>query len=410
MKVLHCPTEIAGNMARICRHLKDHYYDSVSMNRLDTGALGYKCDININPQGYNHDYWFKWAVEQDFDIIHYHFPIAGTLLPGFADMAKFREMGKKIVVSYWGSDQRNHEWGIYNRAKFLGYDPPKPFFLNPSLATAQNAVMQYADAVFANMCVPMFLPYLGLIDTDDWLLEEKDRYLRNPVIQREPDKVYFVHSASSEWKKGTHLITEGFKRVQAAGIPAELILVTDTPPEEAKKVYACADYGVEGITVGGHGLFGLELMAWKIPVFCYKTRLGDAIRFDPPTIHIDAGSFADIIREYTEIKLNKSKLYSDMSQESSEYVEAECDIYPWVQDIMDIYDSLLVGAKIKMFNNFPRWIKEVTNIHECLKKEKNPKRSEFYRYLHQNDLIDALNLGAVIDKLWDKRLYVGADE
>jgi len=242
--------EIAGNMARITKELRKNGVDATSCSYWDNW-LEYECDINMHfTQGIMYakgtPEWdqmeeFKNKALEEFDIFHFHF--GKTLMPDYSDLQEIKEAGKKILFSFWGSDQRTPEWIMYQQAKFLGFDPPKPYFLDKNLLYMHKLVNMFADVIIGFECIPRGLFIYGLIDENEWTLEQKQKMIeQNPNnIEKDPDKVYFIHGPSNKWTKGTSLIYDEWNKCVEEGYPIHLMEVNGIPPKEARKVYAFGD-------------------------------------------------------------------------------------------------------------------------------------------------------------------------
>jgi len=110
MRVLHCPTNIAGHAWGYAQGLRALGVDATVLT-FAKHSFGYHDDVCLNlPLGPS--IWKRrWKVLRNFlnvarkyDIIHFHF--GGTLLPHYLDLPLLRLLGKKMVMSYLGSDIR----------------------------------------------------------------------------------------------------------------------------------------------------------------------------------------------------------------------------------------------------------------------------------------------------------------
>ena len=173
------------------------------------------------------------------------------------------------------------EWIYYQQAKFLGFSPPRPYFHTIEQYQRMSIINQYADVILASMIAPRGLFIPGIADVDEWSLAQKQSYLAQQPMKKDPNKVYIVHAAGAAWKKGSAIISALLEDCRAKGLPIENIFL-QTKPEKARPFFALADFVVEQVGVGTFGLLGVEMMTWEIPILCYHTDLWDRIRDYPP--------------------------------------------------------------------------------------------------------------------------------
>jgi hypothetical protein len=81
--------------------------------------------------------------------------------------------------------------------------------------------------------------------------------------------IRIVHAPNHRHFKGTSYLLEAVERLQADGLPVELVLVEGMPNDEALKLYRSADIVFDQCLVGFHGYFAIEAMAMGKPVMCY---------------------------------------------------------------------------------------------------------------------------------------------
>jgi hypothetical protein len=395
-KILHAPMEIAGNMAKICKFLRKNKIHATSVNYYDTW-LKYNCDINLHVHQYSPDKqkividnFAKKAIEE-YDIYHFHF--GQTLYPDYRDLPELVRRNKKIIINFWGSDARAPEWILYHQAKFLGYDPPKPFFNTINQYVLLKHLNKFADVMLAASGVPRGMRLRGQIDATLWPLEEKDNIVQNTLFKKDPKKTYFVHAPTDNWKKGSRLILPVLERLQKKGLPIQVLYVQKLTLDEAKKIYALADYAVDQVGVGAVGLFGMEMMCWKIPVLTYQIPLFSKVKNHPPVINITADNFEEKVIECVENKAN-GKLY-EQGEYARKWVLDNEDINATFCDYLDMYKHLANNEPVKQFINKAWYVQE--------EKILNGKKSEFFQYMIKSGACKELNIH--VDG-YDKRLYL----
>ncbi|MBN2254273.1 MAG: hypothetical protein JW736_01055 [Deltaproteobacteria bacterium] len=394
-KIIHCPFEIAGNMARITRYLRAHGVHAMSANYYDSW-LQYHCDINLNinslPQekkGEAIDAFARQTIDE-YDIFHFHF--AHSLYPDLHDLEELRGRDKKILFSFWGSDMRSPECFFYNMARFLGYDPPRPYTFTFNLYVLHKTINQYADVMLGSPYIPRWLRIPGLIDSYEWTLDEKRELLKKKAIEKDPCKIYFLHAPSTGWKKGTKIIMGLLDECKQEGMPIEVLYVSGMPPEKAKPIYAHADFAIDQIAGGTFGLFGNEMMCWEIPVLVYQNEEWDTLRGFPPVINITRDTFKEKIAHCVEMKKNGT--YDEWGHRCRQWVLANTDFQVSLPRYLNIYSSLVRGEEVPQYCN-RNWYRQEQMLQSGVK-------SDFYRYMIEEKIFD--HIGLEISN-YDKRLY-----
>ncbi len=394
-RILHCPFEIAGNMARITKHLKRNDINATSVNYYDSW-LQYQCDTNLHINRHSSEKQQKiiaqFAVEaiEKYDIFHFHF--SHSLYPDFRDLEEIKKRDKNIVFSFWGSDQRSPEWILYQQARFLGYEPPKPHFITLNQYHTHKLINRYADVMLGTTCIPrgVFIP--GMVDAEEWCIKEKDKIIDKNKITKKPEITYFLHAPSNNWKKGSSIILNLFDELKTEGAPIELLHVNKLPPKKAKEIYAYADYAIDQVGIGTFGLFGLEMMCWEIPVLAYHIPLFDKMRNYPPAIPITKENFKRQMLRCVEMK--KTGEIRTLQKQSRNWILKNADISSSISQYIQIYQNLVIGNAIKQHAN-KSWYDQEYKLQQGIK-------SNFYNYMIEHNVFQQLNQPI---PEYDKRLY-----
>ncbi|MCK4793846.1 MAG: tetratricopeptide repeat protein [Desulfobacteraceae bacterium] len=395
-KILHAPLEIAGNMARITRFLRGEGVDATSASYMDDSWLKCKCDINLNINNLPEnkrlkaiDDFAKEAIDK-YDIFHFHF--AKSLYPDFRDLEELKQKGKKIIFQFWGSDQRSPEWIYYQQARFLGYRPPKPYFVTMSQYHVHKIINRYADVMIGLTCIPRGFWITGFVETLEWSMKEKERILREEIMKKDPHKTYFVHAPSTNWKKGSSVIVRLLEECKNDGMPIELLHVSQLQLEKAKQIYPYADFAIDQVGVGTFGLFGCEMMCWQIPVLVYHIDLFDRLRNFPPIIKITKENFKRQIANCIEMK--KSGELIELGKKGRRWAIENVDISLGLSEYLRIYRDLAEGRQVKQYVN-TSWYEEEHRLQGGFK-------SDFYKYMIEERVFEELGVGV---SSYDKRLY-----
>jgi len=240
--------------------------------------------------------------------------------------------------------------------------------------------------------IPRGIFISGIADVSTWSLAEKARILEEKAMEKDHRKTYFVHAPSCNWKKGSAAILALFNRCKEEGMPIELLYVNKLPPDQAKKIYAHADYALEQVGTGTFGLFGIEMMCWEIPVLVYHIPLLDRIRDKPPVIKITKETFKRQIAKCIEMKRTGER--EEIGKRSRKWALDHVDISSGIREYLAIYTDLLEGGQVKQYVN-RSWYQQEHVLH-------NGVKSEFYRYMIEEGVFEELSVGV---SSYDKRLY-----
>jgi tetratricopeptide (TPR) repeat protein len=395
VRVLHAPSEIAGNLERISRHLNKVGVQSTSLNYgLNTWAK-YKCDINLDlphltPQKRAQvvQEVFEKALNE-YDIFHFHF--TRSFDANFKDLEILKDRGKKIIFSFWGSDHRSDECVDFHQACFLGHNPPAPYFNSSDYQKAQRLINRYADVMFGLACFPrgMFVP--GYMDTGQWHPAEKEALAAQ--ANKDPHKLYLVHAPSDPRYKGSAVIMQLLEECKKQGLPLEVIYVSGLELAEAKKQYALADCAVDQIATGTFGSFGSEMMLWETPILIYQDECLRKIRRDPPVIHVTKDSFVDQVARCLEMK--KSGELAQLGRRSRKWVLSHLEITTHGLPVyLKVYRLLMENRSVPQYFNLD-WQQQDAMMAAGVK-------SDFYRYMTDHRIYEEIGIPVPSR---DQRLY-----
>jgi asparagine synthase (glutamine-hydrolysing) len=385
VRILHAPSEIAGNLERISRNQRAVGVDATSVNYGFNTWANYKCDINLNlpslsPQeGQRVLKEFVTKAVDDYDIFHFHY--ARSLMTNLSDLDLLREKGKKIVFSFWGSDHRSDECIYYQQARFLGLDPPAPYFLNRQYNHLHKIINHYADVMIGAACLPRGLWVPGYMDTSQWNPQEK-LDLREGQPRKDPDKLYVLHAASDPRYKGSLVIKRLLEVCREQGLAIEPLFVSGVEPAKAKAMYAMADCAIDNIA-GSFGGFGAEMMLWEIPVLVYHCQSFRRLRGEPPLIHITKRNFIDQIRRCLEMK--RSGELAELGREARAWTCANVEIKSrGVPVYLRIYRTLWEGGQVPQYVNLD-WHRQDAAMARGVKLD-------FYAYLREHGFFEEMGM------------------
>jgi hypothetical protein len=379
VRVLHAPSEICGNLNRMAKGLRNLGIESRSVNFGYNTWANYQCDYNLDlpkqpPQQHLslvRDLFTK--VVDEYDIFHFHY--ARSLLPNFEDLEILRQKGKKILFSFWGSDHRAEECIDYHMARFLGYDPPQPWFLNRAYYGLHKTIDHYSHVLLGGNCIPRGLWVPGVVDADSWDPAEKERLLQE-AGHKDPNKLYVIHAPSNPRFKGSSIIMGLLDKCKARGLPLEVIYVSGMPLSEAKKLYSLADCAIDQLS-GIFGGFGIEMMLWRTPILDYISQDFKRLRGNPPIIQITADNFMEQIENCWRMK--QSGELAELGRTCREWTVENVDFTTNGLPVCTaIYRKLMAGESVPQYINLD-W-------REQDRQMSRGEKRDFHRYMRENDI------------------------
>ncbi len=333
MRVLHAPSEIAGQTSILSRALRDLGVEAWSLATNPTFAqyavdeMQSFDDLGALPRymGYAGNllrHAGKW------DVFHFHF--GRTLVPPHnPDAPLYHLLGKKVVYHYHGCDVRNraHMLATHARSTCTECDP---FCLPQRQKRILVEAKRYADAELVS--TPDLLesaPNAQHLPVAAWLAD----YAILPV-REVPRRV--LHAPTNRLIKGTRFVEAAFAQLRPRFPGVEFLTVEKRPWKELQGLLAECDLFVDQTLMGWYGMVGVEAMAMGKPVLSYirddfETRLHDC-----PIVRTSSETLAEDLAAL----LGNAPLRRELSGASRDYVEREHDAHQIAQRLLELYRSL----------------------------------------------------------------------
>ncbi|HPX12105.1 MAG TPA: tetratricopeptide repeat protein [Syntrophales bacterium] len=289
IRVIHLPLVIANMSIALSKHLNRLGVDSRVVSYFRTW-LHYRGDVNLDlddVHGAERNEKVRRFVEDfleneapRYDIFHFHFfdsLSTGASFGGWKshpdrddywDLRMLKDMGKKIVVTSWGSDVRNNSKVIYYQLRYEGAGNCIPY---PPLNRRDQyfkiwKFAQYADAVIhSDHEVVKHAPYGNMIPIciDEELLDGLAG-----GEERGTGKVSVIHAPSNQFYKGTPYVNEVLQKISGRyGDRVEIRRIQGLSHREALGKYAGYGAAIDQIGSISFGLFALEALYLGRTVF-----------------------------------------------------------------------------------------------------------------------------------------------
>lgn len=300
----------------------------------------FDCQDFTVPNIVNRALFLKRALN-NYDVFHFN---AGTTildysLLGFnyADLSILKKAGKKIVVTYQGSDARQKDYFI----EHFGWGPySSPYTWRDKLADNNKRLRiekmaKYADYIF---CYNPDLMHILPRKTEFIPYPSVDIHAIKPAPLQKKNQIMILHAPSKRDVKGTDIIISTIKKL-AKKYPLELILIENMPHDKALEYYQKADIAIDQLEIGWYGGFAVETMAMGIPTVCFL-RKSDLRQFVPfqkeiPVVNADKNTLEKVLQNL----IHDYTLRKKIGKESREFVEKYHDPINIARKMINIYQA-----------------------------------------------------------------------
>lgn len=382
IRVLHCPTTVAGNPQNLARAEKSLGLESrtVAFRR---DRYNYQADEFLFEGG--EGYWAKemrlwgllWRALRRYDIVHYnagtsfmpwYYPeekYVGRRLPRFAydaldaykrledmcDLPLLKKAGKGIVVTYQGDDARQGDFCRTHFALSPAGEVDAGYYTRASDEDKRHRIARfdkYADRIYAvnpdllHVLPPRaeFLPYAN-VDPQKWVPAE-------PQSAGRGERLTVLHAPTHRGVKGTEHILKAVELLRERDrLDFEFVLVEGLPHSEVRRLYERADLLVDQLLCGWYGGLAVELMALAKPVVCY-IREGDLkfipaeMRRDLPVINATPTSVYEVLKEWLSVRRGE---LAEVGRRGRAFVERWHDPLKIAARLKADYETILASKR-----------------------------------------------------------------
>lgn len=337
MRVLHAPSEIAGQTSILARALREIGVEAWSLATNPTFA-NYRVDemLPYDPMpplrryagylGMTARHLLRW------DVFHFHF--GRTLIPPHNfDLPLYRALGKKLVFHYHGCDVRNRAHMLATHAHSTCTECA-PTFCIPA---RQKRILREAERH----------AHAEIVSTPD-LLESAPRAQQVHVAVWLPDYApapfrevprLVLHAPTNRGIKGTPYVERAFAALRPKFPGVEFRVVEKLDWAALRVAMSECDVFVDQLHMGWYGMVSAEAMACGKPCLAYirpdfEHRLGDG-----PIVRTSVETLAADL----EALLGDAPRRRALGEASRAYVEREHDARVIARRLVDIYRA--AGAR-----------------------------------------------------------------
>lgn len=327
MKIVHAPTEIAGQMGIFCEGLRAKGHDVSGYNWFNS-YIKYKSKI-INTDAYELAKLLN-ALAKWSDVFHFH--NGNTLLVQALDLPFLYNAGKKIVMHHWGNDVRT-SWKVKQLNPYPLPNSPlgdneidkKLTYLSKYINTAivqdyemYHYVKDYYKKVF-------ILPLACNVD---------DFQAAYPDSQNHLPKV--IHAPTNRNFKGTLYVEAAIEKLKKKACFVYQ-RVEKMNHHEAKKAYLEADIVVDQLLCGTYGMLSVEAMAMgKVVVAFVREDIRKHLPAELPIVNARPEALYEVLLELVNNPLQRTQL----GHASREYVMKHHHRDVVIDQLCSIYQQL----------------------------------------------------------------------
>jgi hypothetical protein len=337
MRVLHAPSEIAGQTSILARALRDLGVRAHSLATNPTFAA-YSVDESKPydalpaPQRYAGYAGLLAKHIGKWDVFHFHF--GRTLIPPHNfDLPLYGMLGKKLVFHYHGCDVRDraHMLATHAHATCTECDPP---FCIPA---RQRRILREAERFHATEIVstPDLLesaPRAMQLHVAVWLADYEPAPFRETPLR-------VLHAPTNRLIKGTPYVERAFAELAPRFPNVEFQVVEKLPWVELRALMAECDVFVDQLHMGWYGMVSAEAMALSRPTLAYIRPDFEPRMHGAPVVRTSVETLADDLAALLEDTARRREL----GEQGRAYVEREHEAHVIAARLVSLYQSL--GAR-----------------------------------------------------------------
>ncbi|MEW4282280.1 glycosyltransferase family protein [Priestia koreensis] len=274
MKIVHGPTEIAGQMGILCKHLRKKGYDVAGYNWFHS-YLNYSGDI-VSTDAYEIARHLP-AIISKGDLFHFH--NGDTFLLGGGDLPLIKGAGKKMIMHHWGNDVRT----TTNVAKLNSYPLPPSYLTDEEIHQRLVQFSSYIDHVIVQdyEMVPHVKDYYKNVHVLPLACNIENFQASYPSTTNAVPKI--IHAPTNREFKGSSYVENAIERLK--GDHSFLYQTIEKKShKEATEMYAQSDIVIDQLLCGTHGMLSVEAMAMGKVVIAYIR--DDVKAYLPPDLPI----------------------------------------------------------------------------------------------------------------------------
>lgn len=356
LRVYHGPVNVAGIGGYLSHYEREagaasdfityhaHKYHTFNEQSLGYGAKGLKRLI------FGFFFFFKALFR--YDVFHFYFGTSFWLTG--LDLPLLRLFGKKIVMTYCGSEvrligpvesKRNPYYkeifdhpgsGWFKRQfdfrkNFPNNDGRKMRMMRWHRRWVHKFIAIRDNYAYANHVIPAEKIVSDILINNISVSEPM------PWTPTGNDKVTIVHAPTNKKLKGTAIIEGALEKLREKGLEFEYVPIVGKPFETAKQMTLDADVVIDQVLLGGVGSVTIEAMSYAKPVAVFL--LPEVMEKHCPDLPI-WNINPDDITEKLEMLIRDAALRAQLGKAGAAYIGKYYDREMLARKMIELYQSL----------------------------------------------------------------------
>ena len=336
MRVLHAPSEIAGQPSILARALRDLGVEAWSLATNPTFAQ-FRPDEHplLDTQSLLPRYLgYAGLVAKHIgrhDVFHFHF--GRTLIPPHNfDLPLYKALGKFLVFHYHGCDVRNraHMLATHARATCTECDP---FCIPKRQERILREARQHAHAeIVSTPDLLESVPNARQVHVAAWLPDYR------PLPVRDTPRLV-LHAPTNRLIKGTKYVEAAFAQLEPKFPGVEFRVVEKAAWPSLKDQMAECDVFVDQVFMGWYGMVSVEAMALARPSLAYMRPDFEPRARDCPVVRTSLETLAGDL----EALLRDAPRRRALGEAGRAWVEREHEAHVIAKRVLDLYHE--IGAQ-----------------------------------------------------------------
>ncbi|MCM3761872.1 glycosyltransferase [Alkalihalobacillus oceani] len=325
MRIVHAPTEIAGQMGVLCDELKRRGHEVNGYNWFHT-YINYKNSV-VHTDAYELARHLV-PLAKNSDVFHFHngntFSVEGLELPAL------KLQNKKMVMHHWGNDVRTDQ-----AVKRLNpYALPKSYYSDEEIDHRLKRLSTYIDTAIVQdyEMVPYVKDYYKSVHVVPLACKVDSFVPRYPRVDQSNPLI--VHAPTSREFKGTVYVQAGIEQLKGRQLPFRYQPVENMSHEQALATYGEADIIIDQVLCGTYGMLSVEAMALGKVVVAY---IRDDVRAQLPSNFPIVSTAPEKVADTLEELLRNPQLRNEIGQKSRRFVEEFHDVRLIAEILEKIY-------------------------------------------------------------------------
>jgi len=329
VRIVHAPTEIAGQMGVLVDGLRQAGHLAVGYNWFHT-YLNYR-NVNVNK---TEAYELKKIVDpvvRNSDLLHFH--NGNSFLVDNADIPLLHNAGKKMIMHHWGNDVRSAE----RSSRLNPYPVPPSYMSDDNIVNRLKMLSTYIQHAIVQdyELYPHVSDYYEHVHVLPLACKVSDipyAYPRTDITQP-----IIIHAPTNRAFKGSEYVEQAIEDLRGK-VSFSYQTIEKTSHDEAMRKYLDADIIIDQILCGTYGMLSVEAMAMGKPVVAFvRDDVRSQLPEDLPIVVANPDTIRDVLQEL----LQQPEKLQEIGIASRAYVERVHDVGSVIPKLLEIYEQVV---------------------------------------------------------------------